>query len=1164
VKLTKVQREAAESLDRDCCLTSGAGCGKTTVLTARFMNALAASGDVQVSDLVAITFTEKAARQMRDRIRRACRERLHKARAPDQRRLWNQRLRDLDNARISTIHSFCGGLLRRCAVEAAVDPQFAILEQLDAEPLLDAAVDDVLRRRLTDEQDADIRLLLSHYDLWRLRQDVAHLAAEKRDWIANYIGATAPSAAELLNRWREGTRRALMDILRSMTADGPLAEALPTLRAHCAKDDSDKLEAIRRQALDAAEAVEGGNVDEAVRRFAVLAGVRSAKVGVKRHWDADALDAVRAAAGSALGAVKACKDLLEPPGEIPPEAAEVAVALLGLLQDVTQQYAKAKRARQVLDFKDLELGALELLERHETVRDEVARSCRHLLIDEFQDTSWLQVRLAERICGTDRSARPPRLFIVGDAKQSIYRFRDAEIEQFDRFAATFPEPDRKDLAESFRCHPAMAEFLNHLCERLGGRLTSRLKAHRHAAPDTPCVELLSVNYGPKSDADAATRRATEAAAVARRLRVMIDGQTPCVWDAKRKKWRGPQCRDVAMLFRASRDIGMYEDALLAEGIPYYTVAGSGFYGQAEIVDLRNLLTVLTEPADEVALLGVLRSPIFSITDETLYWLCRRPRDRPGQLRQFLAAAGDLAGPTAQQRAQLVFAAETLAHLEGLVDRVPVASLLADALQRTGYEAASMALFDGRRRVANIGRLLEQARRFDRNTDGGLAEFTQQIVDLIENERREEQAPTHGEADDVVRLMTIHAAKGLEFPIVVLPDLSRKPGRGQDRIARLQTELGLTVKLRDETDELTGTLPYRLAKHVAQQGEQDECLRLLYVAATRAQDVLILAGTAPPPPNSWLALLDERLELQLATRECDCDLPYGQNGRAARLRMVPPFEPPRTGRPRRRPKLFKDGILQADRLSRFLTGADVKTVADVLDACRAPPSPDRRTFGAKELALAFAGRPPIVRGGRTLFTGETDAALSPAARGLVLHRALQDYTWSGPHEAEDLVRQAAAAMDVVGGSAVDTLTTELREQLERLAGLDLHATIGSAARREAEVQFLLTLGDAQVRGVIDLLYQDEKGAWWVLDYKSDRVPAERVEATAENYRLQIELYALAAARHTGTAPVGAVLYFLAPAVCYRTTLSAGDLEIAEEHAVTTVRQIRRAERQGRSA
>ena len=1148
-------------MDRDICLTSGAGCGKTTVLTARFINALSASADTRVDELVAITFTDKAARQMRDRIRRACRVKMRRAETDAERRLWNQRLRDLDTARISTIHAFCGGLLRRHAVEAGIDPEFAVIEPLDAAPLLEAAVDDVLRQRLSDESDNDIRLLLDHYDLRTLTKDVSKLVAEKRGWIQHYIGsAQSLDAAKLVEQWRTHTQDALVRIARDEIANGPLGNSLAVLRRHAASDAEDIIEKKRRHLVEIADAFDSaGTADETIHLFGELLQMRGSGGGKKANWDEQDLKDVKEAMKTGTVVRKELGELFTGEGSIPEAAGQLAVALIALTEDIVKTYDAAKAARHAMDFSDLELGALSLLAGDEGLRREIAASCGHLLIDEFQDTSWLQVRLAELVCGEARGMASPRLLVVGDAKQSIYRFRAAEVEQFERFRETFPASDRLDLDISFRSHAGIVDFLNHFCNRFGGRLANQLKPQRTTEPGQPCVEFLFVRPDdePSGKLTGKQSRPAEATAVARRLRSLLEEKTPCVWDARGKQWRGPQRRDIAMLFRASTDMRLYEDALLDEGIPYYVVSGGGFYGRQEIVDLRNLLTALTEPADEVALLGVLRSGMFSITDETLYWLCREPRSRPGQLWSRLRTATDQEGITGAQRERIAFAAETLTDLRSLVDRLPVAALLIEALRRTGYDAVTAALFDGRRRAGNLRRFVEHARKFDAAGAGGLAEFTERIDKLVGDKTREEQAPTQGESDDVVRLMTIHAAKGLEFPIVVLVDLNRRaPTRGEP-IATLHDQFKIAVKVRGEDDSLTGTLPHRIVKRLDHQANREEEHRLLYVAATRAEDMLIVAGAGPIEKTSWLAELDDRLELHLAEQEHDRDLPFGEHSRASRVRIVfaAALRSDSPSRGTAGPKLFEAGVPQPAKLERLLKGADPAAAADILTACGPAPAVNRVRFGAKELSLAFAGQRPLVMGNRPVFVGESDAALSPSARGIVLHRALQEYRWTGPEEADQLVRQAAAALDVVGDETVDLLMRDLRDQLSRLAKTQLHATIAASPDRRAEAAFLLAMGDARVRGVIDLMYRDADGAWWVLDYKSDRVRADQVEAAVEKYKLQIQLYALAASRYARQAPIGAVFYFLHPGTSYRMELNAGDLEVAEENAVTTIRQLR---------
>jgi ATP-dependent helicase/nuclease subunit A len=1167
VKLTLTQQQAATRLDADVCLTSGAGCGKTTVLTARFINALAASDQAQVADLVAITFTEKAARQMRDRIRRACRERLADA-DPADKGLWNQRLRDLDAARISTIHAFCAALLRQHAVWAAVDPDFTVLTPIEADPLLETAVDEVFRRRLADANDAGIRLLLDHYAFGQLTETVADLAEHKRDWIAHYVGPAAElDPADLVARWRGRSRDELVRIARREITEGALGRALAVLRRHAAADASDLIEQKRRHFVSKADAIEAAtDPDEIIRCFGELLEMRGGSGGKKANWDADALAAVKEAMKVGTDVRNESGDLFAQGATVPEVAGHLSAALVGLVQDVAAAYDRLKAARHAMDFKDLELGALRLLEGFPAVRRQVAASASHLLIDEFQDTSWLQIRLAELIC-REGGGSAPRLLVVGDAKQSIFRFRDAEVEQFERFAATFDPSDRLNLDTSFRSHAGIVSFVNALCGRFGGRLAGQMKALRKERPPKAAVEMLLIRPDdPTGKLSARGGRRVEAAALARRLRVLIEEATPCVWDRAEKAWRGPRAGDVAMLLRASADMDLYADALQDEGIPTYIVAGGGYYGQQEIVDVRNLLAVLTQPADEVALLGMLRGAMFALTDETLYWLCRQPRSRPGELFARLMTAGDIEGPTDQQRERLVFAAETLEHLAGCVDRMTVADLLDEAFSRTGYLAATLALPGGRRRVGNLRWLVQQARAFDAAAGaggGGLADFAERIVSLVDTEPREEQAAIAAESDDVVRLMTIHGAKGLEFPIVCLPDLNRKPGSRHRTLTRLHPLLGVTVPCRTEQDELQPTLPHQLADHLDKQADDDEERRLLYVAVTRAEDLLILSGTAPVTGKSPLAALDERMELGLGNREHDDDIAYGPKGEAMRLRVIPAALPAAARRPTapKRPDLFEAGIPQPEKLARFLRGADPAAAAEVLTACRPAAGRPRRVFGAKELALAFSGVRPLPRAGRPVFSGAAPDAMPPALRGQVLHRALQSYRWTGPNEADALVREAAAAMDLAGADTTAALAAELREQIGKLADTELHAAIAGSPKRMAEVRFLLKLGDAQVRGAIDLLYRDAEGGWWVLDYKSDRIDPGRIEAAAQKYALQIQLYALAASRHTGQAPVGAVLYFLHAGVSYRMALSAGDLEVAEEHAVTTIRQLRKLEAGG---
>ncbi len=343
---------------------------------------------------------------------------------------------------------------------------------------------------------------------------------------------------------------------------------------------------------------------------------------------------------------------------------------------------------------------------------------------------------------------------------------------------------------------------------------------------------------------------------------MLDSQEKIVGQRQPDRTWSPRVveqRDIAILFRALSDVQHYEERLQRHGIDYYLVGGHAFYAQQEIYDITNLLRTLASPADTISLAGVLRSPMFALTDETLFWLARDPEGLVAGLNSepLPAEIG------ADQRRRAEFAAQTLQRLRRSKDRLSITGLLNEALALTGYDATLLAEFMGQRKLANLRKLLDQARVFDESGVLGLADFIVQLSQFVVEQPREPLAATNPEGTDVVRLMTIHQAKGLEFPVVFVADVGRE-NRKEESTAVWNPELGPLVRVPRNGDKpLTG-----LNLHTTLNAAEDEAerIRLFYVATTRTADYLVLSGglfhqELESPSTTWLKLLGERFDLQ---------------------------------------------------------------------------------------------------------------------------------------------------------------------------------------------------------------------------------------------------------------------------------------------------------------
>ncbi|MGI9458185.1 MAG: UvrD-helicase domain-containing protein, partial [Aeoliella sp.] len=783
--LTDEQHAALSAHDRSVSLAAGAGCGKTFVLTERFLSyldPLQLEPNAELPELVAITFTDAAAREMRDRIRRRCYQRFQQADDTGQRAIWKQLLSALDAARISTIHSFCATLLRSYSAEAALDPRFELLDPPAAELLRLQTLDDHLRQLLVASDERLIRLA-THFGLSSLRDSIADLLGNELPAVSADWHDASPE--QLVAHWRERyqTQFAPAAIARLLAS-----EPVQQLQHYCAATPITTPKFLKRAGeivalLETFAASESPHLAaEQLRELAKVQGVCT-----KKDWDdAAEYETYKNACSKVRDLVD--RSILRGPLATGPltDAATLGLDLLRLVSAVDQRYRLVKQHRNVLEFDDLlsRTHALLVDERYPQVRQDLARNTRLLMVDEFQDTNPLQVAIVKALCGQDWSAQG--LFVVGDFKQSIYRFRGAEPSVSSELRATLPAESRLSLTTNFRSQPAILDFVNALFHDCFADFYEPLVAHRPQLTPTPAVEFLwstprqnsptTPISGRRGAADLA--RGQEAGDIARRLAQLLDGGEPLVVDVGSggEPFARPlQLGDIAILLRTLSDVALYEEALREYGLDYFLAGGHAFYAQQEIYDILHLLRTCASPIDDLSLAGLLRSPMFALADETLFWLVEYGETLNGGL-----FGGTLPEElSATERSKVLRAATTIGGLREKKDLLLVSELLHEAIAATGYDAILQTEFLGERKWANVQKLIEQARSIDRMRPGDLHGFVTQLSEFVVRAPKESLAATRADGD-VIRIMTIHYAKGLEFPLVVLPDLDRPnvPGSRQ--------------------------------------------------------------------------------------------------------------------------------------------------------------------------------------------------------------------------------------------------------------------------------------------------------------------------------------------------------------------------------------------------
>ncbi len=1144
--LTPQQQQALETRDVSVALSAGAGCGKTFVLTERFLSHLEPRPDTDVTSqlgrLIAITFTERAAREMRQRIRAGVRDRLLQA-APEHEAHWLDILRRIDSARISTIHSFCGTLLRSHAVEAQLDPGFSVLEPTAARLLLGELIDDHLRELLA-KQDADMIELVAGYDLNGVRERMGRLLAER--FRLDFAEWLPLAASDLVAIWRDFHAAHIKPEALRTLREAPMVlrlhnEILPQGAPH---------EKLAERALIVAEILEriadseptDADLDS-LEEHARVQGCTGKKIWAGHEALYEDYKATFEELRELVGKVR--KQLVfDARGALP--AAEASLRFVRVTAPVREAYEKRKRELGVLDFDDLLIKAHRLLhdEAHANLRKRLALGIELLLVDECQDTDDLQMELIDALAGGATLGRG-KMFHVGDFKQSIYRFRGAEPELFQKLQDGTAEHGRIPLSLNFRSQPEILNFVNVLFAPIFEDKYQALAAKREQTSPLPAIEFLwAVDAPPEEDdtgdpADAAAirpkataedLRRLEADWLARRIRGLVDCREPRIPAEKRDgslPLRPIEYGDCALLFRALSNVGIYEAALERYGIPYYVVGGKAFYAQQEIYDLLNFLKTLDSVCDDVALAGVLRSPFFSLSDEALLFLAQHAGGLAGGL--FAPQLSEALEP--EDRKKAAFAAQTLRELRAVKNRLPIADLINEIFARTAYDAIVTAEFLGDRKLANLRKLVDQARAFDRSGIFTLTAFIEQLGTSVVEQPDEAQAAAFAEGANVVRIMSIHQSKGLEFPVVVVPDLERKRQPNRATVG-FHPELGPMVGPPYRDDGASGLDLFRVVEN---REDEAESRRLFYVATTRAADYLILSsGVVDPalPVGEWRELLAERFDLASGKLR---DIPgKGQHNPEVLVTTE-------------RPTLDDDGVAQIERPDwpKVLQQAEraARSAQATLFAGTEPipyRGQGRRRFSFSRLSGRIVTERQAVeeRDAAESTTSspadDADEAGSEARMvGIVLHEVLARYDYRRDRPAErratleGLVRRAMGAVATTPES-----TAELAALAEAFIGSPRGQAVAGAKQAFRELEFLLAWpldqsagGGIHLQGFLDLLYQDTAGRWCIVDYKSHRTASANLAVVAEPYRLQLAVYALAVEQILGQAPDELTLFFL---------------------------------------
>ena len=1040
-----------ECLDDNMVVEAGAGTGKTTSLIGRVL-ALVTTGRADMGQIAAITFTDAAAAELRERIRESLED---AADCPDlqqeERSRCEAAVRDLDRASVQTLHSFAGSILNERPLEAGLPPGFQPRDEIQADIAFDEQWSEWLDFTLDDPQaqEALRPALEMGLQLGQMRQ-IASAFHKNYDLIegASFDAPPMPYLASTLLAVRDGLER---------------------LSAF-SKSDDDVLLAHVRVVLDLASQVERADASEAYRVLAQSPKIRFGR-GRQADWDTDPDTGQNACAAIKALLKEIDNEMMD---DLERTRAAVLAPILDLLKEFVLEYAAKRKSDGVADFHDLLVWARDLLRDNLEVRDYFRERYSHIFIDEVQDTDPIQAEIAMFLAedapdSVDPANRPHdwrkvrpapgKLFVVGDPKQSIYRFRRADIEQVKQLHERVGGR-RENLTQNFRSLRPIIAWVNHvfgqwIADGDGQPDYIPLQAERSDGDPHPPVQYI----GEEREGIVGQVRDEEARAIANVIRTALrDGWEVRSEDGGEPTLRPVTERDICILMRTRSGLSMLEFALDDAGIPYRIEGAAPVYETQEVRDLLNCLAAIDDPTDDVSVVAALRSPAFACSDVDLLKFV----EGHGQF-DYLAEGEFPRGRVS----------DSLRVLKEFHERrawIAPSRLIEEFVRERNLMELAMSQRRPRERWRRYRFLIDQARAFASSGEPSLRAF----VAWAERQRTEGarmvESPIPESDEDAVRVMTMHAAKGLEFPVVILTGLNSAPSRHRNAVLFDRSNQSVEVGVGPKGSAFR-TPGYEALSDLEEKREAEEEARLLYVAATRARDHLVVSMYRTAK-DSLAARIAGYQALPDSSHSLSVDDAADDDTPSSRARWQ---------------EQRKDAYARS---ARRQSVAVTRLAKESKQEQEIPEEPWRRG-----------------RAGTSI--------------GKAVHAVLQMVDLETRDGLDDIAKAQADA------EGVPTRATEIA----RLARLALDSDLVGRAIRSGhwwrEVPVAAPLGPGIVEGFIDLLFQEEDG-FVIVDYKTDALRSDDdIRKAMRRYELQGGGYALALTEATGVHVKEVSFIFLNP-------------------------------------
>ena len=1077
------QKQAIKTLDKNLCVTAGAGSGKTTILTKRYLNILASIDNISFKNILSLTFSEEASQEMKRRILEVNKEK--------------EDIFLLQESYISTIHAFCYRVLRENVLESALDPNFRVADEITSNILLQKTVD-LLFEKLYKQKAKHFFTLLDNFPLIILKSAIIDIYKKLQCFdLKNIILSDYNQKKEI--EIKKEIHKAI-DILANTSINEKISAALEN-------KIKDIKENINPTICSILKNIETPSFWQNIK---ILSNIKINKYSKMDAHYKESIDNFH-------HLIKKYQAFI-----IEKKSQPFQQAFQELIKSFSEIYENQKKQLNILDFDSLQILTKDLLLKNKEIKTQYQKQFKYILIDEYQDVNQLQAHLIDLL------AQKSNLFIVGDQKQAIYGFRNADdgLLQNKRNLYLSNEKNNKviSLNTNFRSNKEILIFINNFFSWLWQdkkEYLEPLKPHHKNTRLKPVVNCLLVS---EEKTEAFIQRYKESKAIVKQI---SDSVEKLLINKEANKHQKLKYSDIAILLRSFTSINIYEQALKEKNIPYTIVRSGNFYSREEIIDVYNFLGAIISPEDNFTMATLLKSPFVSITDNTLFWLFKNKE------KIIYKNLNNLTNKiSANEQKKLSNFLKLFKGLLAKKTHCSIAETIDSIIRETQYIEYLLLQHNGLEKIKNLEKLMQIALNYSEQTSPQLEDFLNYLKVLIDENVNESEVKTLDNNDNSIKIMTIHKSKGLEFPMVIIADLQRNlkssQSTGNPLNITINGKLGCCIKGFKSTTYLEND------SYISEK-EQLESKRLLYVACTRAKEYLVLAGITPPEKISsnknnssygdlfgeWLRKFSENFQNILKIKQIDNEIKKDKSiindkenplfiNEILNLKPLSSLQIKEKDK-----KTFKNILLQCQPLNNISTTPLNLSITQMVNYIFCP----RYFYLRHDLGLpddwikTNNKTPPLISDQETnkLFSKSIE---NTSTFGNITHNILELYDFK-------------RTLDQQWTEISEIIPSEYKASIKNIINNFLRTELAKKIKQgkyKKETSFIIPINNHFLHGKIDLLLQTLSNEFWIIDYKTGHKPREN-SYNMNNYIWQQKLYALAVYQINKKLPEKTILYFL---------------------------------------